>query len=331
EVARGAPRPRGAQRLRPPRRAPADLPRQGGSRGACAYRRTPDVRPRVGAGLDRDRGAPRRHLVSRAGARPRESRGRLLRAGRGFADRRRGGGGGARRPGRRAPAGRVRGGSDRGRGGAARRPPVIRDRRRSTAARAGAARGAAGAADALLRREAHLRFDLEDGPLLRLRLARTGEDEHRLIRIHHHIISDAWSWRIFLLELGAFYAAERRGVPAPLAADLPLQYGDYAAWERRCLQPAARRYRDEVGWWRRAAQDGPAPMTLPFARPSAVGDADPADGVSWFGLEPAVSRRLDAIGREVGATYFMLRLAVFAAVLSAESSQRDLIVGTYVT
>ncbi len=86
-------------------------------------------------------------------------------------------------------------------------------------------------ADALLAEEASAPFDLERGPLLRLRLVRLGDEAHRLLRVNHHIISDGWSWQVFFEELAVLYPAFLRGGPPPLADELELQYGDFAVWE----------------------------------------------------------------------------------------------------
>jgi amino acid adenylation domain-containing protein len=173
-------------------------------------------------------------------------------------------------------------------------------------------------------------FDLERGPLLRLTLARTAPDEHRLLYVDHHIISDAWSWSVLFDELDVLYEAFRRGEEAPLPAERPLQYADFAAWERSWLRPSTRYYQDELAWWRERLRGAPASTPpLPFERESARQEADPADGVIYWGLDPEVSRCLDRLGREEAATYYMVRLALLAAHLARETGAHDLVVGTY--
>jgi amino acid adenylation domain-containing protein len=214
-----------------------------------------------------------------------------------------------------------------------------------------------GAADAaehaarLLAREARIPFDVEQGSLLRLRLVRLKDEEHQLLRVNHHLISDAWSWRVFLKELGVLYEAYSRGAPAPLSDELLLQYGDFAAFERRWLDPAGRRHRKEVAWWGQVLRRHHVPLELPFGRPRwrrvlrrchalAVrrfarvrpsDDLTESDGVIWWGLRPESSRELDRLGRDAGATYYMTRLAAFAAQLAQETGRDDLVLGTYVT
>ena len=186
-------------------------------------------------------------------------------------------------------------------------------------------------AEELRTRDARYGFDLERGPLLRLALVRVGDHEHRLLRTSHHIISDHWSWRLFFDELAALYEARQQGAPMPLADDPPLQYGDFAAWERRWTRPGTRRYDDSVQWWRRTFTPEPAPMALPFARPAPEDGAAPSDGVFWWGLAPEVSEGLAQLAQDAGATYYMVRLAIFAAALALETGRDDIVLGAYVT
>ncbi|MDX6669596.1 MAG: hypothetical protein QOK04_2976, partial [Solirubrobacteraceae bacterium] len=186
-----------------------------------------------------------------------------------------------------------------------------------------AAPDAAAQASELLARVARVPFDLGKGPLLRLRLVRTAPDEHQLLWVDHHIISDAWSWRLFFDELRVLYEAFERGEPAPLTGELPLQYADFAAWERSWLRPSTSHYKAEVAWWRAALEDAPAQQPLPFTRSTRCPDAAPSDGVIFWGLAPEVSRGLDALGREAAATYYMVRLALLAAHLAIEIGSWD--------
>jgi amino acid adenylation domain-containing protein len=181
----------------------------------------------------------------------------------------------------------------------------------------------------LLRREARVPFDLECGRLVRLRLVRIRDDEHRLLRINHHIISDAWSWRIFFGELSVLYDAYRNGEPPPVSDNARLQYADFAAWQRRYIPSSSERYRREIAWWRQRLGELPAPRSLPFARPAPLDDAPPSDGLYARDMEADVSQRLDGLGREVGATYFMVRVALFAAQLAREVGQDDVVLTSF--
>jgi amino acid adenylation domain-containing protein len=183
----------------------------------------------------------------------------------------------------------------------------------------------------LLARETRIPFDLERGPLLRLGLIRISEAEHRLLRINHHIISDGWSWDVFFEELNVLYEAYSSGEPPPLEDELPLQHGDFAAWERRWLRPASPVFRREVEWWRETLAGLPAAMPLPFARSKARDDVPPSHGLIEWEVEPEVSRELDRLGREARATSYMVWLAVLAAQLAIETGQDDIVLGTHVT
>jgi hypothetical protein len=183
----------------------------------------------------------------------------------------------------------------------------------------------------LLVTEAQSPFELARGPLCRLLLVRLGECEHQLLRVTHHIISDGWSWKVFFDELAILYEAFRHGDRPPLTDELALQYADFAAWERGWSGPHSPRHREQVEWWSQALRSAPVSMPLPFARASRRDDVIPADGVIWSGFPPPVSEGLDRLGRDVGATYYMVRLAGFAAALALSTGREDIVLGTYVT
>jgi amino acid adenylation domain-containing protein len=183
-------------------------------------------------------------------------------------------------------------------------------------------------ATSLLRELAGSAFDLEAGPLLRLRLVRLAADEHELHRVEHHIVADGTSWRVFLDELAKLYEAFVRDDPAPLSTELPVRYGDVAAWERRRVRPGGQRHRDLLARWGQLAAYEATPP--PFARPAQLGDVAASEGVIEWGLPASVTGGLEHVGRETGATFYMVRLALFAALLSAETQQQELVLGTYV-
>ena len=185
-------------------------------------------------------------------------------------------------------------------------------------------------AEEMLRREIGVPFDLERGPLMRMWLLRIDELEHRLLRVNHHIISDARSWRIFFEELAELYEARLAGRPAVLP-ELPMQYGDFAAQERRRLDPQSQAYRDEVTWWMKALETAPEPMRLPFARPAPAPNATSDEGVIRWGIEPEASRGLDRLRGEAGASYFMVHLTAFAVHLARETGHEDMVLGTMVS
>ncbi len=183
----------------------------------------------------------------------------------------------------------------------------------------------------LLAADARTPFELRSPPLLRLRLVRLRRDEHWLLRTVHHIISDALSWRIFLTELAAIYPAINQGHASPLPDELPLQMGDYARWERRWIDRDSPAFQAELGWWQERLDPRPSPIMLPFVRPAPSPDASDADGEVDFVSPGAVMATLDTLGRTLGATYFMTRVAVFSAMIGLETGTQDLAIDTYLT
>ncbi|HUB87951.1 MAG TPA: condensation domain-containing protein, partial [Verrucomicrobiae bacterium] len=183
----------------------------------------------------------------------------------------------------------------------------------------------------LLQQESRRLFDLKRLPLLRFILVRIRENEHWLLRLGHHIIFDAWSWTIYFRELGQVYEAKLRGEAPALPEFEPLQYGDYAAQQRRDLNPDGVAYREMVAWWGNQFAGNPAPVKLPFQRLWQSRRAVPDDGHIWWGIRPDVSQRLDLIASQEGATHYLIRLAAFVALLSEKAGGRDVILGTYVT
>ncbi|MFL5540955.1 MAG: amino acid adenylation domain-containing protein, partial [Longimicrobiaceae bacterium] len=169
-------------------------------------------------------------------------------------------------------------------------------------------------------------FDLAAGPLLRATLLRLAPDAHTLMTVFHHAASDAWSAGVFLRELGALYAAFRHGRPSPLA-EPPLQYADFAAWQREWL--AGDELERQLAFWRERLQSAPATLGLPTDRPRPASQ-DLAGAAYHFELSPGASAatRALAAGAGEGATPFMALLAAFAAVLLRWSGEDDLVIGT---
>ncbi len=179
-------------------------------------------------------------------------------------------------------------------------------------------------AQALAVREAALPFDLTRGPLLRATLARLGPDEHQLLVTMHHIVSDGWSITIFVREVAALYQAGVAGLPSPFV-ELPVQYGDFARWQRQWLQGEA--LAALAGRWRQRLGEAPASLELPLDRPRPARASSRAATVVTL-LEPRLSQQLVGLGRGAGATLFMTLLAAFLVQLGRLAGQRDLCVGT---
>ena len=116
----------------------------------------------------------------------------------------------------------------------------------------------------LAREEARAPFDLAHGPLLRARLLRLGRDEHVLMLAMHHIVSDWWSMGILVKEQAQLYVAFAAGQASPLP-ELPIQYADYALWQRR--EQVAERFDGQLQYWTRQLDGAPTRLELPADRP----------------------------------------------------------------
>ncbi|HEX2324174.1 MAG TPA: condensation domain-containing protein, partial [Chloroflexota bacterium] len=185
-----------------------------------------------------------------------------------------------------------------------------------------AAREAAVAARA--RAEAGAPFDLAAGPLLRAALLRLGPAEHVLLLTLHHVVADGWSMDVLLRELSGAYAAISRG-EAPALPALPVQYGDYAAWQRGWLRGDA--LEGQLAYWRAALAGLPEALDLPTDHPYPAQQTF-AGGRESIDLPADLMARLVAAGRRQGATPYMVILAAFQALLGRYSGQTDLAVGT---
>lgn len=167
-------------------------------------------------------------------------------------------------------------------------------------------------------------FDLVGGPLIRALLVVLGEQEHALLFTLHHIVSDGWSLGILCREISALYEAFASGAHVPLP-DLPVQYADFAAWQREHLQGAA--LNEQLSYWRKQLQDVPSALELPAdrARPEI---ATFRGAIMTFALSKELTQQLKALSQHEGATLFMVLLGAFAALLYRYTGQPDIVVGT---
>ncbi len=164
-------------------------------------------------------------------------------------------------------------------------------------------------------------FDLAHGPLFRASLLHTGPDEHTLLLAMHHIISDGWSFDLLVAELMTLY---RQGDDAALPV-LPVQYADYARWQRTWLEGEARA--TQLGYWQRQLAGAPTSIDLPTDRPRPPMQSF-AGAQATITLPAPLIERLGALGRREGATLFMGLLAGFSALLMRYTGQDDLSIGT---
>ncbi|HEY0511142.1 MAG TPA: condensation domain-containing protein, partial [Thermoanaerobaculia bacterium] len=167
-------------------------------------------------------------------------------------------------------------------------------------------------------------FDLARGPLLRALLLRTGEREHALILVMHHIASDGWSMALLLGDLTELYAAHAAGLPPPLP-ELPVQYADFAAWQRSWL--TGEELSRQVEYWKHRLAGVPPLLELPADRPRPAVQSF-RGARHRLSLPAALARSLEALGRREGLTPFMVLIAAFQALLGRYTSQDDVAVGT---
>jgi amino acid adenylation domain-containing protein len=167
-------------------------------------------------------------------------------------------------------------------------------------------------------------FDLAAGPVFRARLLRLADDEHVLVLAMHHVVSDGWSLGVLFRELGALYEAFVRGAPAPLEP-LPLQYADYAAWQRGHW--TEERLAAQLAWWTRALDGAPAVLELPADRPRPAVQSH-RGGRLRVALPHALAEGVRALARREGATPFMVMLAAFHVLLGRWSGEEDVVVGS---
>ncbi|HVR07182.1 MAG TPA: amino acid adenylation domain-containing protein, partial [Thermoanaerobaculia bacterium] len=187
-----------------------------------------------------------------------------------------------------------------------------------------AAAAAAAEVQRLLAVEAMGAFDLVRGPLLRTTLLRLGAREHVLTAVMHHIVTDGWSMGVLQREVGLLYGALSRGGGSPLP-ELPIQYADFASWQRQWLQGEV--LARQLAYWRERLAGAPRRLELPADRPRPAAPS-PRGSALPVALDPSQSRQLAAFSRRHGATPYMTLLAAFGVLLSRSANQEDLLVGT---
>jgi thioesterase domain-containing protein/acyl carrier protein len=177
-----------------------------------------------------------------------------------------------------------------------------------------------------LQREAAYPFNPLSEPLFRASLLRLSEAEHILVLVMHHLISDGWSWDVFLRELAALYAACHRDGFADLP-NLPIQYVDFTSWQRHFVETP--RFAAQKEYWFQTLRGVP-PLELPLdtARTPSL---DFAGARAELVLSPGLAARVHALSMAENVTSFMMLLAVFEAVLHRITGQQDLLIGTPVS
>jgi amino acid adenylation domain-containing protein len=171
--------------------------------------------------------------------------------------------------------------------------------------------------------ETSLPFDLTRGPVLRALLLRLEPALHILLLTVHHIAADGWSMGVLTRELAGLYAAFLAGRPSPLPA-LPVQYADFARWQRDWLQGEV--LEAQLAWWRGRLGGAPPPLELPTDRPRPAVQTF-RGAARQLALPAALAAGLRSLARREGASLFMVLLAAFQALLHRWSGQDDILVG----
>ncbi|MEV6823196.1 amino acid adenylation domain-containing protein [Nocardiopsis dassonvillei] len=175
----------------------------------------------------------------------------------------------------------------------------------------------------MLREEAGTPFDLARGPVFRVRLARVSAREHVLAITAHHIATDAWSRGVINRELSELYAAERAGRPARLPRPRA-QYADFALWQR--AHHADEQWEADRRYWREQLSGADA-TELPLDRPRPHAGAG-AGRTFRFTVPQGAARRLEEVGRALGATPYMVYLAGYLALIARYTGRTDITLGT---
>jgi amino acid adenylation domain-containing protein len=166
-------------------------------------------------------------------------------------------------------------------------------------------------------------FDLSSGPLLRVKLLVLSQTEHILLLNMHHIICDDWSIGVLIREMGALYAAFAQNQPSPLL-ELPLQYADFAHWQREWLQKEV--LQTQLAYWRQQL-NGISGLHLPTDKPRAA--IESYQGATQFlELPKKLTDALEKLSQQEGVTFFMTLLAAFQTLLYRYTHQEDIAVGS---
>jgi len=178
----------------------------------------------------------------------------------------------------------------------------------------------------LAKKEACQPFDLARDPFLRITLLKLDETEHVVLLTMHHIISDGWSLGVFLRELTTLYEAFSCGEPSPLP-ELPIQYADFAYWQRQWLQGEV--LESQFSYWQQQLAGAPRRLELnKIASNPLLPTQQEEETVQSFLLSTDLSEQLRGLSRQEGVTLFMTLLAAFQTLLYRYTNQDDVVVGT---
>ncbi len=167
-------------------------------------------------------------------------------------------------------------------------------------------------------------FDIAQGGLMRWRLLRLAGDKHALVQVEHHFVHDGWSFAILLRELAALYIAFSRSEPSPLP-ELPVQYADYAVWQRQWLSGEV--MERLLAFWKGQLAGAPPALEIATDRPRPAAGSFRGD-VLPLPVDPNLYAGLRRFGRRQGFTLYMTMLGGFLALLHRYTGEEDLVIGT---
>jgi amino acid adenylation domain-containing protein len=176
----------------------------------------------------------------------------------------------------------------------------------------------------VVREEGRKPFNLSCAPLMRATVAHLGARRHELLLTSHHIVADEWAMEVIHQEVAQLYDAFAQGRPCVLPA-LPIQYADFACWQRDRLQGGV--LQAEIAYWKEELAGAPFVLDLPTDKPRPASQSF-RGATETFAVPGEVLQRLTALGRQERATLFMLLAASFMAMLHRYTSQADILVGT---
>jgi amino acid adenylation domain-containing protein len=167
-------------------------------------------------------------------------------------------------------------------------------------------------------------FELSRVPLIRWRLLRLEDDVHELVQVEHHFVHDGWSFAVLLRELKALYPELAAGRPSPLP-EPPIQYADFAAWQRGWMEGPVMDHM--LAYWRGRLAGSPGILELPTDRPRPARQTFRGE-VEMFLIPPSLYQDLRQYGRRHGFTLYMVMAAGFLTLLHRYTGQEDILLGT---
>ncbi|MBD2690475.1 non-ribosomal peptide synthetase [Anabaena catenula] len=176
----------------------------------------------------------------------------------------------------------------------------------------------------LINQETQQPFDLSQVPLLRVIILKLSSTEYVIIFTMHHIISDAWSMSVIIREIVALYPAFAGGKPFALP-DLPIQYADFAVWQRQWLQGQV--LENHLAYWKQKLGAALPVLKLPYTQNQAATPSNQA-GVQTFSLSAELSEALKTLSRQENVTLFMTMVAALKTLLYRYTGQDDIVIGT---